>query len=379
MGKDEQTASNDVHDLVIVGAGPAGLIAAYTAAECGLSYLVLERGCIAQTVHEYPFSKPLHSPACDVEFRWGELFSRNPTPSREEVLAYYNRFCTQLNHLNVRTREPVTRLECSQAGFVLHTPGGCYRARHVLLATGGFGIPRRLGVPGDRSDHVQYRFVEGYPYAGQEVLVVGGGNSAGECTLYLHEASARVTLSLRRPSFAPRGGESDAYTSVKPWVREPLEALAARGEIRILYSSHVLEIRKDDALVQVDGQHEPLVVPCAQVFALLGADPDVSLLRQIGAEIATDGRPVYDAKTYETTVPGCYVAGHLTRELHMKNAIVITPRIVRALARRGDPKSPPAWSERLLKALNTARFRSLFARRVLKRLPGLRGLVQSMS
>jgi hypothetical protein len=122
-----------------------------------------------------------------------------------------------------------------------------------------------------------------------------------------------------------------------------------------------------------------MTVPCVKVFALIGADPDVRLLNQVGAKIADDGRPVYSTATYETTVPGCYVAGHLTRELHMKNAIVLTPRIVRGLARRTEPAPPPGWIARVLKTANTIRFRSLFVRRVVKRLPTLRRWVQAVS
>jgi thioredoxin reductase (NADPH) len=367
------------YDLVIVGAGPAGLSAACTAAECGLSHIVLERGVIAQTIFDYPIAKPLHSPASDVEFRWGELFSRSPSPSREDVLAYYNRFCVQAERLNVRTHEAVETITRSAAGFVVQTPRGRYAGRNLLLATGGFGIPRRLKVPGDTPERVQYRFVEGFPYAGKSVLVVGGGNSAVECALYLHEASAKVTYSLRRPSLAPRDKEADTYTTIKPWVRAPLEALAGRGEIQVIYRSHVVEITEDAALLRVEGQDELLRVPCDQVFALLGADPDLQLLKEVDAEIAADGRPVYNRDTYETTVPGCYVAGHLTRELHMRNAVVIPPRIVRGIARQGEDRRPPAWTAPIMRTIDALRFKSLFTRRVLKRFPAVRRFVQGFA
>lgn len=379
MNDHHSTGPDPGHDLIIVGAGPAGIMAAFTAAECGLSYVVLERGVIAQTVFDYPIGKPLHSPPSDVEFRWGELFSRTSAPNREDVLSYYNRFCVQSERLQVRTHEGVEAIERGERGFVVRTPRGIYTARNILIATGGFGIPRRLHVPGDTAERVQYRFIEGFPYAGKEVLVVGGGNSAVESALYLHEASARVTLSVRRPSLAPRDGQTDAYTSVKPWIREPLEKLAARGEVRILYSSQVVEVTADAALLRIEGQEALERVPCVQVFALLGADPDVRLLNEVGAKIADDGRPIYHRDTYETTVPGCYVAGHLTRELHMKNAIVLTPKIVRGIAGKPEPRSAPTWTAPILRTINTARFRSLFTRRVFKRFHRLRRLVQSFA
>src|SRR5690349_19681777 len=200
-------------DLLIAGGGPAGLSAAYAARQCGLSCLVLERGSAVQTIRAYPLGKPLHSPAQDVEMLWGELAAIDPRfAGREETLAHYDAFAAALE---LRCGESVLSLERCAAGFRARTALACYEARRVLLATGGFGIPRRLGVPGECESRVSYRFRDARPHAGQEIVVIGGGNSAAEAALWLHEAGARVTLSLRRPSFAPRCGTRDEFTSVK--------------------------------------------------------------------------------------------------------------------------------------------------------------------
>jgi thioredoxin reductase (NADPH) len=325
-------------DLVIVGAGPAGLSAAYAAQKNGLRYVVLERALLAQTIREFPLRQPLHSPAHDVELLWGELLTPE-NPTREEVLAHYRGFARR-HGLSVRCHEPVHQLERVGAGFRLRSERADYQAAKVLIATGGFGRPRRLGAVGETAERVSYRFVEAGPYAGRDVLVVGGGNSAAEAALALQAAGARVTLSVRRPSFAPRDGTPDAFTSIKKFNSRPLEDLAAEGKLTLLFSSQVTGLFDGEAELRVDGEEAPRRITCRHVFALLGADPDVTLLRQAGAEIAADGRPVYHPSSYETTVPGLYVAGHLTRELHMTNAIALAPLIVAhaaaglALARR---------------------------------------------
>lgn len=360
-------------DLLIVGAGPAGLSAARTAAGCGLRYLVLERGRIAQTIQDYPLGKPLHSPAQDVEMRWGELYARDARfAARAEVIAHYEMFAAGLH---VRTGEAVQSLERSASGFRVYSDQACYQARRVLVATGGFGVPRRLGVPGEDAARISYWFRDALPYSGKDVLVVGGGNFAAETALWLHEAGARVTLSLRRSSFAPRDGVRDSFTSVKTYNSERLEALAARGALRILFDSQVIAIGADAATVRTPAA--TLAVLCCHVFALVGADPDVSLLRGIGAQIAADGRPVYDPETFETTVPALFVAGHLTRTLHLAPAIALPRRIVRRMAVRQVTARGAGWIASSLAALvKAARKKSALARAIVRALPPVRRVVQ---
>ena len=369
--------SPERRDLLIVGAGPAGLAAANAAKVCGLSYLVLERSALAQTICDYPVKRPLHSPPQDIELAWGEAFAaRPPNVSREEILAHYREF-SRRRGLRIREHEGVRRIEPDAGGFVVRSSRSTYQATKVLVATGGFGRPRRLEIPGEGDEErVRYRFVEGRSCAGRDVLVVGGGNSAAEAALWLHEAGARVTLSLRRPSFAPRLGVVDAFTSVKLFNVEPLLALAARGEVRILFSSRIVALTPEAAIVETENRRWQ--IPCQRVFALLGADPDVSLLRQAGAAIAPDGRPVYDSQTYETSVPGLYVAGHLTRELHIPKAVVHAPKIVHRIAGR-VPSAHGAglFLDATAKAAKALRKRSVFMKKLVHDYPLLRRPVQA--
>jgi thioredoxin reductase (NADPH) len=176
------------------------------------------------------------------------------------------------------------------------------------------------------------------------VLVIGGGNSAAEAAIFLVESGAKVTLSLRRASLdtdvendSVGASDSRASAKIKPWVREPLDRAVSVGKLNVITSSEILDILPDSALLRL--RHKPgylleeiIEVPCDHIFALIGADPDTHLLEQVGAEIAPDARPVYDPITHETTVPGLYVAGHLTRELHMKKAIEVGRQVVDYIA-----------------------------------------------
>ncbi|MEW6736574.1 MAG: NAD(P)-binding domain-containing protein [Acidobacteriota bacterium] len=316
------------YDLIIIGAGPAGLSAAYAAARHSLNYLVLERGRIADTVHNYPLGKPLFSTPNELEFEPGALKPVNAKPTREELLDYYYRFVAQAQ-LRIHTDEPVEAITAGEP-FLVQTRQARYQARAVLVAVGGMGRLNRLEVPGETSERVSYLFHNAGSYRGQQVLVVGGGNSAAEAALYLTEEDVEVTLALRRPSLDREPNSINA--GIKPWVRHPLEMAIASGRIQALFSARVISILPQSACLAVADRN--VEIACDHILALLGARPDVSLLATAGVAIADDGRPIYDRQTYETGVANLFVAGHLTRELHMKHAIGIPPHIVAFIATR---------------------------------------------
>jgi thioredoxin reductase (NADPH) len=314
-----------MHDLIIIGSGPAGLAAALAAKRHQLDCLVLERGVIGNTIYHYPIARPLFSTSNEVELEAGAL-PRDRQPTREEVLAHYAHLIIR-EHLDLRTGEPVVTIRRVGDEFAVRTTKNVYRSRAVLVATGGFGRQRKLNVAGECPERVSYRFSEAHPYATKRVLVVGGGNSAAEAALFLLDSGARVTLAIRRHALDAPSRMNAA--KIKPWVREPLERAQAEGGLDILTSSEIVEILPESALLQILDDEAPRLVEvdCDHIFALIGADPDVRILAEAGAEIATDGRPVYSDQ-FETTVPGLFVAGHLTRELHMKKAIEVGTVVV---------------------------------------------------
>ena len=183
-------------NLLIIGAGPAGLSAADAAAREGLDYLVVEKGLIADTVYHYPVGLTVFSTTNELELRDGELRPCREKPTREELLSYYVRFALE-TPLRINTEEAVTRIEpLSPEGFRVTTSRDSYDASRLLVCTGAMARPRRLGVPGEELPKVQHRFVEPFPYVRKEVLVIGGGNSAAEAALFLSEGGARATFAI---------------------------------------------------------------------------------------------------------------------------------------------------------------------------------------
>src|SRR5690349_17521488 len=325
------TGEQYMHDLIIIGSGPAGLSAALAAKRQQLDCLILERGVIGDTVYHYPIARPLFSTSNEVELEAGAL-PRDRKPTREEVLAHYAHLVIR-EQFDLRTGEPVETITPTGNGFTVQTAKNTYCSRAVLVAIGGFGRQRKLNVAGESPERVSYRFSEAHPYATKRVLVVGGGNSAAEAALFLLDSGARVTLAIRR--HALDGPSLMNAAKIKPWVREPLEQAQAEGRLDILTSSEIVEILPDTALLQILDDETPRLVEvaCDHIFALIGADPDVRLLAEAGAEIAEDGRPVYSDQ-FETSVPGLFVAGHLTRELHMKKAIEVGTVAVQYIGER---------------------------------------------
>ncbi|MBI4853562.1 MAG: NAD(P)-binding domain-containing protein [Acidobacteria bacterium] len=315
-----------VYDLIIVGAGPAGISAAYTAKQLSLNYLVIEKNQIAHTIYQYPLGKELFSTANELEFEPNSLHYKNIKPTREELLDYYNSFVYQEQNLSIKTQETVTNIRSGKP-LVVETNCGFYEAYNVLVAVGTMGIFNKLNVKGEKEERVSYLFLSTTAYKKKSVVVIGGGNSAAETSLDLCKAQAKVTMILRRPSL-DRVGQG---AGIKPWVREPLETAWKEGKLEIIFNAEVKEILPSSIILEVKDQINE--VYCDHIFALTGTRPDVSLLEKAGVIIETDGKPKYDKETFETNIANLFVTGHLTRELHMKNAILLPPQIVRYIAK----------------------------------------------
>jgi putative YpdA family bacillithiol system oxidoreductase len=326
------TAIDERLDLLIIGAGPAGLSAADCAAREGLSYLVVEKGLIADTVYHYPVGLTVFSTTNELELRPGALQPCREKPTREELLSHYVRHVLEQN-LNINTGEEALAVERDGAdGFVVRTSHAEYRARRVLFATGSMARPRGLGVPGEDLPKVHRRFVEAYPYVRRDALVVGGGNSAAEAALFLAEEGARTTLAIFRADWENRDPKRGA---IKHWVRTPLERQIELGRLDVLLFAEVEEITEPEVRIK---KEDGTTVALANdvVFVLIGADADLTRLRQLGVETARSGAcevPTYDPDTFETNIPGVYVAGHFTHARHIKAAIEVPRRIVPLIAK----------------------------------------------
>jgi thioredoxin reductase (NADPH) len=330
----------EVFDLIIIGAGPAGLSAADAAAREGLKYLVIEKGTIADTIRHYPIGRTLFSTVNELEMREGTLKPVREKPTREELLSHYIHFVLEENLL-INTAEEVINVERSApAGFLIQTSRidenaerrtVSYKTRTVLFAIGAMAHPRRLNIPGENLAKVHHLFVEPYPYVRKHALVVGGGNSAAEAALFLSEEGARTTMAIWREDWENRDPKAGA---MKHWVRKPLEQEIAAGRLQVIFYKEVREITKTEVHLTDDEGNE-LNLPNDVVFVLIGSDADLTLLKKLGVQ-TEPGKltevPVYDPETFETNVRGIYVAGHFTHARHIKEAIAVPLRIVPLIA-----------------------------------------------
>jgi thioredoxin reductase (NADPH) len=319
-------------DLVIIGAGPAGLSAAEAAALAGLNYLVIEKGTIANTIRQYPLGRTMFSTPNEVEMHEGTLKPVRDKPSREELLSHYVHFV--LDHdLRINTGERVEAVTGDvENGFVVRTDCNEYHARRVLFAIGAMDNPRRLNVPGEELPKVHHRFVEPYPYVRREALVVGGGNSAAEAALYLAEEGARTTMAIWREDWENRDPKAGA---MKHWVRSPLEEQIEIGHLKVVLYKQIDRIREQEVDLTLE-TGESVTLPNDVVFVLTGSDADLTLLKQLGVKTESGKLtevPVYDPETFETNVRGVYVAGHFTHARHIKAAIDVPRRIVPLIAK----------------------------------------------
>ncbi len=323
--------SNRRLDLLIIGAGPAGLSAADAAAREQLNYLVIEKGLIADTVFHYPVGRTVFSTPNELEMREGALEHCREKPTREELLSHYVRFALERN-LRINTEEEAVSIERTEPdGFLVRTSRAEYLAARVLFAIGAMQHPRRLNVPGEDLPKVFHRFTEPYPYVRKDAMIIGGGNSAAEAALFLSEEGARTVLTIWRADWENRDPKMNA---IKHWVRTPLEAQIEKGNLRLIFFKEIEEITEQAVKIkQDDGQ--TVTLPNDAVFILIGSDADLTLLRQAGVEIASSGFaqiPVYDPETFETNIHGLYVAGHFTHARHIKEAIAVPRRIVPLIA-----------------------------------------------
>jgi putative YpdA family bacillithiol system oxidoreductase len=318
-------------DLIIIGAGPAGLSAADAAEREGLDYLVLEKGTIANTIRQYPVGRTMFSTPNELEMREGTLKPLREKPTREELLSHYIHFVLDRD-LKINTGERVVDVSGDvEQGFFITTDAAEYHAARVLFAIGAMDIPRRLDVPGEDLPKVHHLFVEPYAYIRKEALVVGGGNSAAEAALFLSEEGARTTLAIWREDWENRDPKAGA---MKHWVRTPLETEVEAGRLRVVLYKHVDEIREQDVRLTTE-EGESLTLPNDVVFVLVGSEADLTMLKNLGVKTEAGKMtevPVYNPDTYETNVRGVYVVGHFTHARHIKAAIDVPRLIIPRLA-----------------------------------------------
>lgn len=314
---------------MIIGAGPAGIAAAFEAKKAGLDHVVIEKGLIGNTIYNYPVGLTVFSTTNELEFIEGDLKPAREKPTREELLSYYVRFVLD-NELDIRTEEKVLSIEREERPaksqsrkegvFKVVTDKGEYLAKNVLFAIGAMDNPRKLGVPGEDLPKVFDHFRETYPWVKKRALIIGGGNSAGEAALFLAQEGAETTLAIFRDDWEntdPKQG------CIKYWVKQPLEEELKEHCLKLFFLGKVIDIREGEVDLESESG-DRVVLENDVVFVLIGSDADLTMLKNLGVETEQGKHgevPVYDPETFETNVPGIYVAGHFTHQRHIKGAI----------------------------------------------------------
>lgn len=303
-------------DVLIVGAGPTGLACAIEAQKAGLRAVVVDKGCLVNSIVNYPTNMVFFTTSELLEIGGIPFTCQSAKPSRLEAMEYYRRVSAHFG-LDVRQYERVDSIRELHPGFAVTSTRleGMreYRAEAVVVATGYYDLPNLMGIPGEDLPHVFHYFREAHPYAQQRVAVIGGKNFAAETALDLFRHGAKVTLIHR---------QADLGTSIKYWVRPDIENRIKAGEVAARFRTQVKEIRRGSLLLHgPEGESE---LAADFVFALTGYHPDFEFLRAAGVEFTEGMRPVCDPATYESNVPGLYlggviVAGRNTSEIFIEN------------------------------------------------------------
>ena len=331
-------------DLLIVGGGPCGLAAAISAQNAGLSALVIEGEVVVSTIAHYPTYARFFSTAEKLSLGGMPFVISTEKPSRRDALAYYRAVVGHFG-INLRQYERVTSIERNDQGFLVRsaTRSGAEQETHakaVVVATGYFGSPNYLRVPGEDLPHVAHVYREGHEAFDQDVVVVGGGNSAAEAALDLWRSGARVTLVHFGPTFDKK---------IKPWVLPDFTNRMKEGSIAAKWDSRVTRIERDAVIVKGPDGEERL--PSTFVYVMTGFAPKVDLLRMVDVPIdAATGIPAHDPDTLETAVPGIFIAGVIVagfdaNKVFIENGRYHGDKIVARLMGKTAPSEPKLSAE----------------------------------
>jgi thioredoxin reductase (NADPH) len=329
----------EVHtDVLVIGAGPTGLACAIEAQKVGLKVIVLDKGCLVNSLFHYPagmvfFTTPELLEIGDIPFT-----TANQKPTREEALEYYRKV-TEHFRLDIRQYEWVKTVMGEDENFSITATDRSgrphdYRTRKVIVSTGYYDLANQLGLPGEDLPKVSHYYAEAHPYYDTDVLVIGGKNSAAIAALDLWRHGARVTLVYRG---------SQLHHHVKYWIKPDLENRIKNGDIEAYFNSSVQEIGVDYAVIVTP--RGPMRLKNDFVLALIGYHPDYDFLRSMGIELSTEQcRPVCDPVSLESNVPGIYVAGVIvagsrTNEIFIENGRFHGKQIADDLKRKLRPGS----------------------------------------
>jgi len=318
------------YDIICIGAGPTGLATASEAKRAGMRPLVIDKGCLCNSIYHYPVNMVFFTTPELLEIGDLPLVCAAEKPTRVEALKYYRKAAEHYG-LELRLYERVLRVYGQDGNFTVVTKmekgtEERYSSKKIAVASGYYDLPNELGVPGEELPHVSHYYTEPHEFWNQDVVVVGGKNSAAEAALDLFRNGARVTLVHR---------QKDLGATIKYWVRPDIENRIKAGQVKALFETRVKQITKDDAVVENGAGEKRL--PARQVFALIGYHPDFAFIEKLGVQLdPVSRRPSLDPNTLESNVPGIHLAGVViggrhTGEIFIENGRFHGKQIIEAL------------------------------------------------
>lgn len=314
-----EVSASEIVDLLVIGAGPTGMACAIEAQRAGLTALLVDKGCLCNSLFHYPSNMTFFTTPELLEIGDMPFSSPNQKPNRNEALEYYRKVAEHYG-LDIRQYENVERIDGIDGSFTVHTVEQFgrplkHRARKLVVATGYYDLPNYLGIPGEGLGKVKHYYHEPHPFYDLDVLVIGGKNSAAIAALDLWRHGARVTLVHRGP---------EMHRHVKYWILPDINNRVKNGEIKAYFNSNVTNISEDH--VTLSTPEGVVTLPNQFVFALTGYHPDFSFIERLGVALdeSNDRCPVCDPVSLESNVPGIYlagviVAGERTNEIFIEN------------------------------------------------------------
>ncbi|MFO7721009.1 MAG: YpdA family putative bacillithiol disulfide reductase [Gillisia sp.] len=288
------------YDLIIIGGGPIGIACGLEAKKHNLSYLILEKGCLVNSLYHYPANMTFFSTSDKLELDNIPFISNNPKPRKAEALEYYRRIAVS-NELNINLFEKVISVDSeAETDHKIKTSKGNYTSKNLIIATGFYDIPNYLGIPGEDLPKVNHYYNDPHYYAKQKTIVVGASNSAVDAALEIYRKGGDVTMIVRTPEIGQR---------VKYWVRPDIINRIEEGSIKAYFEAEIAEIKETEVIIKTPEGEKTLENDF--VLLLTGYRPNFDFLKNIGINISKDEKhiPEYNKESMETNIPGIYLAG----------------------------------------------------------------------
>ncbi|MGB4398524.1 MAG: YpdA family putative bacillithiol disulfide reductase [Daejeonella sp.] len=321
-------------DLLIIGGGPIGMSCAIEAQKAGLSYVIIEKGCLVNSLYNYPANMTFFSTSEKLEIGGVPFVSNNIKPTRAEALEYYRRVADKFD-LNLRLFEKVESVKNQAGQFIITTQKTGYTAANIIVSTGFYDLPNLMNIPGEELTKVRHYYKDPHFYARQKVLVVGANNSSVDAALETFRKGAEVTMVIRDAQIGSR---------VKYWVRPDIVNRIEEGSIKAYFNSDLIAVREHEVDIQSD-QGTIITIPNDFVLAMTGYQPDFSFLKSLGVNLSDDDLklPEHNPETMETNVKGLYLAGVVcggmnTHQWFIENSREHGERIVRDIRDGNRPK-----------------------------------------